>query len=61
MARYDDGKGTVYYASGAKYEGEFLNGDKHGKGTFYNEDGVRYFANDIDDMLAELAEILKKK
>lgn len=30
------------YENGAKYEGQKLNGKRHGKGTFYYNDGSKY-------------------
>ena len=29
------GKGIYYFKTGDKYEGQFLNNMKHGKGTYY--------------------------
>jgi len=37
-----DGKGSVDYKNGNKYEGEFTNGMLHGIGTFYWRNGVKY-------------------
>ena len=35
-------RGTKNYDSGARYEGEFLNGKRHGEGTYYYVSGNRY-------------------
>ena len=37
------GKGELLYARGSKYTGEFLNGEKNGKGTFEGYDGEKYY------------------
>ena len=37
-----DGKGTYVYPSGAKYIGEFANGEIHGIGVCYYTDGSKY-------------------
>ena len=34
-----NGKGVFTSANGDKYEGDFLNGDKHGKGIYYFSTG----------------------
>lgn len=37
------GFGTMDYANGDVYEGEWVNGKRHGKGVlFYQKDGNRY-------------------
>jgi len=40
-----NGKGTLEYASGAKYIGEFKDGKIHGEGIFYYSDGRKYIGN----------------
>jgi hypothetical protein len=35
-----EGIGTMTYSLNNKYEGEFLNNNKHGKGIFYKEDNI---------------------
>lgn len=37
-----NGKGIYEYSSGARYEGEFVNGELHGYGIFYYTNGNRY-------------------
>ena len=37
-----NGRGTMVYASGSKYEGEWLNGKKHGQGIYTRPDGASY-------------------
>lgn len=37
-----NGKGVYEYSSGARYEGEFVNGELHGYGIFYYTNGNRY-------------------
>ena len=36
------GYGVYYWKSGAKYEGTFMDGMKHGHGTHYKLDGDKY-------------------
>ena len=36
------GYGIYYWKSGAKYEGTFMDGMKHGHGTHYKLDGDKY-------------------
>lgn len=36
------GYGVLTWASGTRYEGEFLNDQLHGRGTVYNADGSQY-------------------
>ena len=37
-----NGKGTYYWASGDRYEGDFVNGNRTGKGIYYWPNGNRY-------------------
>jgi len=37
-----NGNGTMHYASGGRYQGEFVNGLQHGQGTFFYANGDRY-------------------
>ncbi len=41
------GQGTLYFKSGARYEGEFKDGRKDGQGFFFFKTGSRYEGNDI--------------
>lgn len=34
--------GTYYYKGGMKYIGEFLDGQKHGRGIYYDANGNSY-------------------
>lgn len=36
------GKGIDWYANGDRYEGDFVNGNKEGYGTYYYNNGVYY-------------------
>jgi hypothetical protein len=36
------GNGTLYYADGAMYEGQYADGKKHGNGIYYYADGAIY-------------------
>ncbi|MCB0705950.1 MAG: caspase family protein [Saprospiraceae bacterium] len=40
-----DGYGTYVYSNGAKYIGDFLNGDPHGKGILYFANGNKYIGH----------------
>ena len=44
MYNYEQhGWGSLDYANGEKYEGEFSGGDFHGEGVFYDQEGkVKY-------------------
>ena len=37
-----DGKGTMTYEDGSKYDGEWKEGKRYGKGTLIYEDGSKY-------------------
>lgn len=37
-----NGRGVYEFTSGARYEGDFANGELHGQGTFYYTNGNRY-------------------
>lgn len=37
-----EGKGSLWFSSGGRYEGEFLSGNIEGKGNFYYSSGSRY-------------------
>jgi len=42
--------GIYHFASGSKYDGEWKNDRKHGKGVFTFPDGARYEGEYINDM-----------
>lgn len=37
-----NGKGIMIWADGKRYEGDFLNDNKHGYGVYYWGDGRKY-------------------
>lgn len=43
--------GTDFYSNGAKYEGQKLGNNRHGKGIFYFSDGGKYEGEWKDDMM----------
>ena len=46
------GKGIREYRDGSKYDGEFLNGKRHGEGTFETKTGV-YFVGTWSENLQD--------
>uniref|UniRef100_A0A668ALE6 Radial spoke head 10 homolog B n=1 Tax=Myripristis murdjan TaxID=586833 RepID=A0A668ALE6_9TELE len=45
------GKGTFYYAGGARYDGEWKNNKKHGKGKFTHRNGHVFEGEFADDQM----------
>jgi hypothetical protein len=45
-----NGKGTIYFSGGDRYEGEFVDGYPKGKGTMYFSDGHRYEGDVVEFM-----------